>query len=103
MTQTATRGAAEKRAGDVPTFGHFIAGEWVESAAGGTFESHNPADTNDIVGRFQQGTKADVAMAVKAAETASMRWKATPAPKRGEILYRFGYLMAAHKERLARA
>ena len=31
------------------------------------------------------------------------RWKATPAPKRGEILYRFGALMADHKERLARA
>ena len=30
-------------------------------------------------------------------------WAATPAPKRGEILYRFGALMAEHKERLARA
>ena len=31
------------------------------------------------------------------------RWRRTPAPKRGEILYRFGALMAEHKERLARA
>ena len=31
------------------------------------------------------------------------RWKAMPAPKRGEILYRYGALMAEHKERLARA
>jgi alpha-ketoglutaric semialdehyde dehydrogenase len=30
-------------------------------------------------------------------------WRRTPAPKRGEILYRFGALMAEHKERLARA
>jgi len=30
-------------------------------------------------------------------------WRATPAPKRGEILYRFGALLAQHKERLARA
>src|SRR5262245_65466763 len=29
-------------------------------------------------------------------------WRATPAPRRGEILYRFGSLLAAHKERLAR-
>jgi alpha-ketoglutaric semialdehyde dehydrogenase len=29
-------------------------------------------------------------------------WRRTPAPKRGEILYRFGALMAEHKERLAR-
>src|SRR3954468_22962882 len=103
MTQTATRSAAAPREGDVPTFRHFIAGEWVESVSGATFESRNPADRDDVVGRFQQGTKADVAMAVKAAETAARRWKATPAPKRGEILYRFGALMAEHKERLARA
>ena len=36
---------------------------------GATFESRNPADTRDVVGRFQQGTAADVAMAVRAAET----------------------------------
>jgi len=81
----------------------FIAGEWVESVSGQTFESVNPADRRDIVGRFQAGTAADVAMAVRAAEMALPRWKATPAPKRGEILYRFGELMAQHKERLSRA
>ena len=74
----------------VPTFRHFIAGEWVESTSGETFESVNPADRRDVIGRFQAGTKADVAMAVRAAEMAWPRWKATPAPKRGEILYAFG-------------
>jgi alpha-ketoglutaric semialdehyde dehydrogenase len=86
-----------------PTHRLFIAGEWVDSVSGRTFESLNPADRRDVVGRFQAGTAADVAMAVKAAEMALSRWKATPAPKRGEILYRFGALMAEHKERLARA
>ncbi|HET9682430.1 MAG TPA: aldehyde dehydrogenase family protein, partial [Candidatus Limnocylindrales bacterium] len=81
----------------------FVAGEWVDSVSGETFESRNPADRRDLIGRFQAGTAADVAMAVKAAEMALPRWKATPAPKRGEILYRFGALMAEHKERLARA
>ena len=42
-------------------------------------------------------------MAIKAAETAGPMWRRTPAPKRGEILYAFGALMAEHKERLARA
>ncbi len=86
-----------------PTFQLFIAGEWVDSDSGKTFESLNPADRRDVVGRFQAGTAADVAMAVKAAEMALPRWKATPAPKRGEILYRYGALLAEHKERLARA
>ena len=44
-----------------------------------------------------------MARAIRAAETAGLRWRRTPAPKRGEILYRFGALMAEHKERLARA
>ncbi len=88
---------------DTPTFRHFIAGEWTDSTSGATFESRNPADTRDIIGRFQQGSVADVAMAVKAAEAAFPMWRRTPAPKRGEILYAFGALMAQHKERLARA
>ena len=94
MTETAV---------ETPTFRHFIAGEWVDSTSGDTFVSRNPADTSDIVGRFQQGTKADVAMAIKAAESAGPMWRRTPAPKRGEILYAFGALMAQHKEELARA
>src|SRR3954453_2803178 len=94
MTETAVETA---------TFRHFIAGEWCDSTSGATFESRNPADTRDVVGRFQQGTKADVAMAIKAAETAFPTWRRTPAPKRGEIMYAFAALMAEHKERLARA
>ena len=101
MTETATPPTAAPT--DVPTFRHFIAGAWTDSTSGQTFESRNPADRRDIVGRFQQGTPADVAMASKAAETALPMWKRTPAPKRGEILYAFGALMAQHKERLARA
>jgi aldehyde dehydrogenase (NAD+) len=104
---TADRADATSRAdaGDraAPTFRLFIAGEWCESTGGATFESRNPADWRDVIGRFQAGTPADIAMAVRAAETALPRWQRTPAPKRGEILYRFGALMAEHKERLAQA
>ncbi len=88
---------------DAPTFGHFIGGEWRASGSGRTFESRDPADTRRVIGHFQAGDAADVAEAVRAAEQALPAWRATPAPKRGEILYRFGALMAQHKERLARA
>ncbi len=104
MTDTAPRPPnAPPTTTETPTFRHFVAGEWRDSTSGATFESTNPADRRDIVGRFQQGTAADVAMAIKAAETAGPMWRRTPAPKRGEILYAFGHLMAQHKERLARA
>jgi len=102
MTETVTA-APTRRPADPPTFRHFIAGEWAESTSGATFESHNPADRRDVVGRFQQGTAADVAMAIRAADSAGAMWRRTPAPKRGEILYRFGALLAEHKERIARA
>jgi aldehyde dehydrogenase (NAD+) len=103
MTDTAVRTGSDPASAEPPTFRHFIAGEWCDSTSGQTFESRNPADTRDVVGRFQQGTAADVAMAVRAADMAARLWRRTPAPKRGEILYRFGALMAEHKERLARA
>jgi aldehyde dehydrogenase (NAD+) len=103
MTETIDRGRAAATSEASKTHQLFIAGEWVDSTSGQTFQSTNPADRRDVIGRFQQGTAADVAMAVKAAEMALPRWKATPAPKRGELLYRYAQLLADHKERLARA
>jgi alpha-ketoglutaric semialdehyde dehydrogenase len=103
MTETTAPPAETTTTDQPPTFRMLIAGEWVESESGRTFESLNPADRRDVVGRFQAGTAADAAMAIRAAEMALPRWKATPAPKRGEILYRFGQLMADNKERLSRA
>ncbi len=89
--------------GEAPTFHHFIDGRWVPSATGRTFESRNPADRRDLVGRFQAGDAADVARAIMAAGDALPGWQATPAPRRGEILYRFGALLAERKEEIARA
>jgi aldehyde dehydrogenase (NAD+) len=103
MTVSERAGAPGNPAAAPPTFRHFIAGEWCDSTSGATFESHNPADARDVIGRFQQGTAADVAMAVRAADEAGRLWRRTPAPKRGEILYRFGALLAEHKERVSRA
>jgi aldehyde dehydrogenase (NAD+) len=91
------------RTTEPPTYRLFVGGEWVDSGTGRTFESLNPADTRDVVGRFQAGDAADAARAIRAAELAFPAWRRTPAPKRGEILYRFGALLTEHKERLARA
>jgi len=103
MSESQLLDPSDVRPEPTPTFRHFIAGEWVDGVTGETFDSLNPADQRDVIGRFQAGTAADAAMAIKAAEAAFTAWRATPAPKRGEILYRFGQLMADQKERLARA
>jgi alpha-ketoglutaric semialdehyde dehydrogenase len=100
MTDTRTGPGAVALA-EPRRFGHFIAGEWVAARSGATFESRNPA-TGEVIATFAAGGPEDVAMAVRAAETALPRWKATPAPRRGELLYRFGQLLADHKEQLAR-
>ncbi len=80
----------------------YIAGEWLDSVSGRTFESRNPADRDDLVGTFQAGSAADVAMAVRAADAAKVDWRATPAPRRGELLLEFARLLRRDKERLAR-
>ena len=42
------------------TFRNFIAGQWVDSSTGETFDNINPADTSDIVGAFPLSSVEDV-------------------------------------------
>ena len=83
-------------------FMNFIGGQWVESVGHWTFNNFNPADSDDCVGTFQRSNSEDIAAAVAAARTAFPAWKRTPAPKRAEILFRAGQLLAERKEALAR-
>ncbi|MGZ6339804.1 MAG: aldehyde dehydrogenase family protein, partial [Candidatus Limnocylindrales bacterium] len=53
--------------------------------------------------RYQAADAADTARAIRASEEAFPAWRRTPAPKRGEILYRFAAILAERKEELARA
>ena len=85
-----------------PTFGNYIAGEWSKAASGKTFENRNPADTSEVVGLFADSAPVDVEAAVAAARAASPKWKALPAPKRGEILYRAAEILVRRKEELSR-
>src|SRR5919199_73116 len=80
-------------------FGQYIDGQWRQG--GPTFETHNPA-TGEVVGRYAKGSAADVDVAVQAAARAFTSWRLYPAPRRGEILYRVGQLLAERKEQLAR-
>jgi acyl-CoA reductase-like NAD-dependent aldehyde dehydrogenase len=78
-----------------------IGGSWLEARSGATFERENPA-TGEIIGRFPESGRDDVAAAVGAAAEAFERWRFTPAPKRAEVLFRAAELMLARKEELAR-
>src|ERR671931_664360 len=81
------------------TFKNFIGGEWVDAASGQIFESVSPA-TGETLGVFPKSTAEDVDRAVAAAKTAFEDWRLVPAPKRGEILFRFARLLEEAKDDL---
>ena len=83
------------------TFKNYINGEWVETRGGKAIENRNPANINDLVGIFPASTEEDVAAAIDAAGNAFEKWRLTPAPKRGEILYRAAELLTQRKEEFA--
>ncbi len=83
-------------------FMNYIGGRWVAARSGRTFANINPAN-GEVIGEFPDSDAADVAVAVAAATAAKRAWQLTPAPKRGEILFRVGALIAQRKEELARA
>ena len=103
MTQTAEKNsvAREGLRGN-RVYRNFIGGEWVESATGRTFENRNPANTDELIGTFQDSNAEDVERAVKAAHEAFGKWRLTPAPKRAEYLYTAGQILIRDKEKIAR-
>ncbi len=80
---------------------NFIGGHWVKPSTNNYLENLNPADTRESIGLFPASGIADVNAAVDAAREAFPKWKAFPAPKRAEILYRAGEILMQRKEQYA--
>ena len=80
---------------------NYVGGEWVECATKKTFPNVNPANTNETVGLFQASGPADVQEACQAAAKAQPVWAATPAPWRGEFLYKAAELMESRLQKLS--
>src|SRR5437868_13252085 len=81
---------------------NLIDGRWVPSVSGRVFENRNPANTDDLVGVFQQSTREDVDRAVDAARRAYAEWRLVPAPRRADILVRAAQILVERKEAFAR-
>ena len=84
------------------SYRNLIGDRWVPARSGATFTSVSPANHDDIVGEFPASSAEDVDAAVQAARAAYPGWSMTPAPKRGEILFKVARLLAEHKEELSR-
>jgi alpha-ketoglutaric semialdehyde dehydrogenase len=70
------------------------------ATATATFESLNPS-TGEVLEAFPRSTAEDVDRAVDAALEAWESWRLTPAPERGNILFRFAQVLEGHKPELS--
>jgi alpha-ketoglutaric semialdehyde dehydrogenase len=64
-----------------------------------TFESVSPA-TGEVLGMIPLSGAEEVGRAVEAAQAAYEEWRLVPAPKRGEILFRFAQILEREKAAL---
>jgi aldehyde dehydrogenase (NAD+) len=69
--------------------------------SGGGFPVHSPIDGSTIA-RLREHGAAEVADAVGRAQAAFLAWRDIPAPRRGELVRRFGDELRAHKQALGR-
>src|SRR5829696_7162741 len=70
------------------TFGNYIAGEWRPASSGETIENRNPADRDEVVGRFASSGAEDVDAAIGAAVEAYRTWRFSSPMTRANILHK---------------
>jgi acyl-CoA reductase-like NAD-dependent aldehyde dehydrogenase len=80
---------------------NFVGGEWVESAAGQTYDKHDPWRPSVVTGTFAASDAGDARVAVDAAAEAARGWARLPAPQRAEIFFRAATAIEARVERIA--
>ncbi|WP_234683960.1 aldehyde dehydrogenase family protein [Bradyrhizobium monzae] len=102
MSEVAAKSAPTPGEGaEVREFPTLVNGEWLHGVSK-PFDNINPADTSDIVGRFQASTAAEAGLAVAAASAAFERWKKTSVSARAAILNRAADHLEANADRNAR-
>ena len=84
------------------TLKNYIDGKWRDSA-GGRVKDLNPADVHDVVAEAPSSTAREAADACEAAARAFAGWRQTPAPVRGQILYKVQRRMEERRQEVAEA
>lgn len=82
-------------------YSNYIGGEWVAPSSGSYLDNRNPADTEDLIGRFPASNSEDAGRAVDIAAEAFKTWRKVPAPRRAEILFKAGEILIQRKEEFA--
>ena len=79
---------------------NLIAGEWIESED--ATDDINPSNTDEVVGHYARGSKADAERAIAAAKAAFPAWSRSGIQQRYEILKKASDEILARKEELGR-
>lgn len=82
-------------------FKNYIGGQWQASVSGEVYPNPNPADTDEIVGRFQDSDQQDARAAIEAAQAAFEAWRSTPMSKRAAVLIKAAELLRERADQIA--
>ena len=98
MTSTLTQHAFLAELGITAENSGAYDGAWMK-CSGELLESRSPA-TGELIATIRQATAADYDRVVDAAQAAFLRWRALPAPLRGDIVRRMGNAIREKKQAL---
>ena len=80
---------------------NYVAGKWIVSASGKTFDNENPAHRGEILNHAQASTPEEVTAAVSAASDAFLKWRDISVEERQNLVGEFLGLLSDSKKELA--
>lgn len=93
----------QRRTCDTPSQGASLIGaRWISGDGPQTRNIRNPADTDDCMAQVREASSEQVSEACMQAAEAFPGWRATPAPERVRVLFRFRQLLDEHFDELTR-
>ncbi len=81
---------------------NYIDGRWCPAETGETFDSRNPANTDDVLGSFPSSGPADGRRAVEAVHAGAKDWANASPEQRANVLEQTAELMLGRTDALAR-
>lgn len=80
---------------------NLIGGTWIEGRGNTNRDIYNPSDTAELLAPVREAAPEQVDMACDAAARAFPGWRATPAPERAHVLYKFRDLLEKKSSEIA--
>jgi acyl-CoA reductase-like NAD-dependent aldehyde dehydrogenase len=101
QADTLTTDKTSQKQASIPTVKNFIGGTWIASTSGRTVPNINPANTEEILCCTPLSAREEAKAAVASAKEAFVKWRATPAPVRGKLMFNAMNLMQERIEEIA--